>query len=456
MIRAAAALVLSAFVAASAPYPVLAQTENERPSREAAPADGPAADLILEAGRLLAAGHAEEAWGMLQAREPEFVGDPDFDYALGLAAVDSGRPGQAIFAFERVLLTRPDFLPARAEIARAYFMNREQENARREFNIVSGQEIPEAARRTIGRYIDAIQQASEAAQPRIEWRTEFETGYDSNVNFGSASGQWVLADGTAVTPLAASRPRTSSVLGAAISLNASGPVTDDLEWVVGGRAALRSYPSVQEFNQQQFDLSGGLTLRRGCHRYTALALVQHLRLDGDAYRNAAGGALQWQCEVNPRTLIGASLQSFELDFPGAGLRNAQRNTVGLNAARLLEGAGQPILLGSLAIGKEASKRGMDVLSHDFVTLRAGIVAQIAPQWRASANVSWERRQFGAAEPIFGVVREDRQTELRIEFERNIDNRTAVVPQIVHTRNRSTLSPNDFRRTQIGVQLRHRF
>jgi hypothetical protein len=415
-----------------------------------------ATGLIQEAGRLLAAGNAEEAWRMLQAREPEFVGDPDFDYALGLAAVDSGRPGQAIFALERVLLSRPEFLPARAEIARAYFLNREPENARREFAIVSRQEIPEAARRTIARYLDAVRQAGRAAQPLIEWRAELETGYDSNVNFGSASEHWVLADGTAVTPLPVSRPRTSTVQAAALGFNASGPLAGELEWIVGARAALRSYPSVSEFDQQQFDLSGGLTMRKDCHRYTALALVQHLRLDGDAYRNASGGALQWQCELNPRTLIGASLQSFELDFPGARLRDARRNTIGLNVARLLEGAGQPILLGSMAIGKEASKRGLDILSYNFASLRAGIVARIAPQWRALANLSWERRSFGAAEPIFGVVREDRQTELRLEFERRINERTALVPQIVHTRNRSTLSPNDFRRTQIGVQLRYRF
>ncbi|MFP5406441.1 MAG: hypothetical protein ACLGHY_08935, partial [Gammaproteobacteria bacterium] len=113
-------------------------------------------------------------------------------------------------------------------------------------------------------------------------------------------------------------------------------------------------------------------------------------------------------------------------------------------------------IGSAAVGKEASRRGMDNLSYDFASLRAGVVARVAPDWRASINLSWERRNFGAAEPIFGVVREDRQTELRIEFERRIDERTAIAPQIVHTNNRSTLSPNDFRRTQIGVQLRHRF
>jgi len=423
-----------------------------------------AAGPIMEAERLLAAGQADEAWTMLEARAVEFAGNPDFDYLLGLAALDSGRPGQAIFALERVLMVRPDFLPARAEIARAYFMANERENARREFTAVADRQIPEAARRTIGRYLDAIDSAEAAARPQLTALVELEAGYDSNVNFGSASGQWVLGDGTAVKPLPVSLPRESSMVAAAVGLGASGPVAPSiagplsgrLDWNVSARASLRAYERVPSFNQQQFDLSGGLTLRSGCHRYTVAALMQHLQLDGDAYRNATGGLLQWQCETDPRTLVGAALQSYRLDYPGSAAREARRNSIGLNAGRILDLAARPILLGSVALGEERSQAGFDNISYDFVSMRAALVASIAPQWRGSASLAWEGRGFGGAEPIFGVVREDRQTEVRLEFERRVDNRTSVVPLIAYTRNRSTLSPNDFQRTQAGVQLRHRF
>ncbi len=442
------------------------------PCVQAQPAPGSAtqataaADPIGQAERLLAAGRAEEAWQMLEARAAELAGRPDFDYLLGLAALDSGRPGQAIFALERVLMARPDFLPARAEIARAYFMARETENARREFAAVAARRIPEAARQTIGRYLDAIERGDVAGTPRATARVELalDAGYDSNVNFGSASGQWVLADGTAVTPLAASLPRSSNTLGAALAAAASGPVSASLagplagklEWNLGARASLRRYDRVSDFDQEQFDVSGGLSLRNGCHRYTVAALLQHLRLDGQAYRNASGALLQWQCETDPRTLIGATLQSFRLDFPGAGLRDARRNAVGLNAARILDTASRPILIGSIAAGEETSRAGLDNLSHDFVSLRAGVVARLSADWRSTAVLAWETRDFDGVEPLFGTAREDRQIELRIEFERRVNNRTFVAPQIVHTRNRSTLSPNDFRRTEVGVQLRHRF
>lgn len=440
----------------------------QAPDAGAAPAPAttrtPLAELLGNARRQIDAGQAEAAWRALEARLDDYAGDPEFDYLLGLAALDSGHPGRAILALERVLIVRPDFLQARAEIARAYFVARERENARREFETVAAQRVPEPVRQVISRYLDAIQRIDEESRGKLTGVLEVELGYDSNVNFGSASGQWVLADGTAVTPLAASLPRSSNTLGAALAAAASGPVSASLagplagklEWNLGARASLRRYDRVSDFDQEQFDVSGGLSLRNGCHRYTVAALLQHLRLDGQAYRNASGALLQWQCETDPRTLIGATLQSFRLDFPGAGLRDARRNAVGLNAARILDTASRPILIGSIAAGEETSRAGLDNLSHDFVSLRAGVVARLSADWRSTAVLAWETRDFDGVEPLFGTAREDRQIELRIEFERRVNNRTFVAPQIVHTRNRSTLSPNDFRRTEVGVQLRHRF
>jgi len=471
MARAAAVLAITIGLLAGSPTAALAQVSGPSPAGapvqvDARAGDPSAVDPIRQAERLLAAGRAEEAWAILEPLVAELAGNPDFDYLLGLAALDSGRPGQAIFALERVLMARPDFLPARAEIARAYFMAREPENARREFAAVAARRIPDAARRTIGRYLDAIERGDRAAVVRAQSRLELQVdaGHDTNVNFGSASGQWLLGDGTAVTPLAASLPRSSNTVGAALAFGASGPVgasiagplAGRLEWNLAARASLRHYARVSDFDQQQFDLSAGLSLVDGCHRYTLAALLQHLRLDDAAYRNAAGALLQWQCETDPRTLVGASLQSYRLDYPGAEIRDARRNAIGLNAARILDTAARPIVIGSIAFGEEASRPGLDNLSHEFLSLRAGLVARLSPEWRSSTVLSWEKRDFGAAEPLFGVVREDRQTELRIEFERRVNDRTSIVPQLVHTRNRSTLSPNDFRRTQAGVQLRHRF
>ncbi|RPH60942.1 MAG: hypothetical protein EHM83_13735, partial [Burkholderiales bacterium] len=172
----ARSLVLAALVAATpASAPAQLQAPLELPPREAVQADPAAASrgapgaplsrLLAEARRLIATGQADSAFGALDARVADYAGDPEFDYLLGLSALDSGRPGQAVMALERVLMVRPDFLQARAEIARAYFAIRERENARREFETVAAQRIPDEARRVIGRYLDAIRRIDDAGRP---------------------------------------------------------------------------------------------------------------------------------------------------------------------------------------------------------------------------------------------------------------------------------------------------
>ena len=54
--------------------------------------------------------------------EADRAGEPDFDFVLGMAAIDSGRIAEAIFALQRVVDTQPENGPARAELGRALML----------------------------------------------------------------------------------------------------------------------------------------------------------------------------------------------------------------------------------------------------------------------------------------------------------------------------------------------
>ncbi|HEY0878929.1 MAG TPA: tetratricopeptide repeat protein [Zeimonas sp.] len=419
-------------------------------------APGTLAELLRVAQQWIGAGEAERAWQALEPRVGDYGGDPEFDYLLGLAALDSGRPGRAVLALERVLIVRPDFLQARAELARAYFALREHENARREFEAVSARAIPEEVRRVIGRYLDAIRSLERRGEPRFVAWAEIESGYDSNANFGSASGRWVLADGTAVVPLAVSRPRESAAIGAALAADWTVPIGGAWQWTVGGRAATRRYPSAHTLDQDQFDLNSGFAFRRGCHRIDMLIQAQHLELGGAGFRDAAGALVQWQCDLDRRTRVGVYGQHFEFDFPHESSRDARRSGLGLTLARVLDGPTRPIVLASVSGGRERSRRGFGNLSYDYRALRAAYSRALGGQWRGFASLSWETREFDAIEPFFGVVRHDRQADLRVGAERALSAKWTVAPEITWTRSRSNVAPNDFRRTQAGVLLRYRF
>src|SRR4030081_3534524 len=82
---------------------------------------GAFADALTDRARALLAGKdAKGAYTLLLPQEAQRAGDPEYDYLLGVAALDSGQYERAVFALERVLGVQPDNHVARAEIARAY------------------------------------------------------------------------------------------------------------------------------------------------------------------------------------------------------------------------------------------------------------------------------------------------------------------------------------------------
>lgn len=426
------------------------------PPRQPAAAPAALGELLSSARRLMAGGDASAAYALLEPQTRWYAGAPEFDHLLGEAAMDAGRPGQAVLAFERVLAADPGHLQARAELARALLATRETEAARREFEAVAAQRIPPEVRTIIDRYLAAIAVADQAGRTSFHGRAELGAGWDSNVTLGSIGSQWLLAGGASVVPEASSRPRSTALIAWGAGLDWQGPIGGGWQWTVGAQAMGRSNASAHTLDQTYFDLSGGLRYRTGCHGFDMLAQLQHLRADRSAFRNAAGAIAQWRCDLDARTQVGLYLQHFEFSFPDQPVRDARRQVAGATAAHALEGDGAPLLVASIYAGRERPDADLPQLEHDILGLRGVFSIGVSPRVRAWAAVAWEARDFAGPEPLFDAVREDRQTEVELGASIAVNRSWVVKPRLVHIRNASSLAPNDFRRTQALVSAQYSF
>lgn len=417
---------------------------------------GTLARLIIESRDQIDRGEAEAAYAALAAQLGLYAGDPEFDYLLGIAALDTGRAGEALLALERVLLVQPDHLQARAELGRAYLATGEYENARAAFRDVAARDIPPEARRLVGRYLDEIARLEARQRIAITGLIGLEFGYDSNANVGSSSDEWILGNGTPVIPLPVSLPKRSMVFGIDGAISISGPMDGRWRWITGVRSSTRRFPSADTLDQVQVDLSAGVTRRQECHQLTVLGQHQDLRLDGDALRRVNGLVAHWQCNPNRRSSFGAWFQVASLKFPGQSVRDATRRTIGLSAARALQAPTDALLTGAIHFGDERADPAWPNLAHRFVGARVSLNTPLAANWRGEIALHWESRHFDGPEPLFARTRHDRQTELRIGAERWLDKGWAVQPELSLVRNSSTLAPNDFRRGQFTVRATYRF
>src|SRR3972149_1631254 len=114
--------------------------------------------LTDQAKKLLQDRRAKDAYTLLMPLQSKRAGEVEYDYLLGVAALDAGDAQQAVFALERVLAVNPNYLQARAEIARSYFVLGEKENARREFRTVrESRDLPDDAKQAVDRFLSALE-----------------------------------------------------------------------------------------------------------------------------------------------------------------------------------------------------------------------------------------------------------------------------------------------------------
>lgn len=135
-----------------------------QPSPKARAAIDPLEKPLRDAEMLLQNGRVEAGYALLAALEKERAGEVRFDYLLGIAALDSNRPDQAVAALLRVLAAKPDYTGARLELARSYYQLGDLPRAKIEFETGLAQNPSEAAQVAIRKYLEIIHARSVAAQ----------------------------------------------------------------------------------------------------------------------------------------------------------------------------------------------------------------------------------------------------------------------------------------------------
>jgi tetratricopeptide (TPR) repeat protein len=154
-------------------------------------------DLKSQVGSLIQAGNKDQALAALLANENQLSGQPDFDYALGVMALDLGQAGFAQSALERVVLMNPNHAGAWMDLAIASYQLGEFERAQQIITHIEQNFNPTAALKL---QLSQVKRKI-SYQPLVQgWRgaVSLSYGYDSNVNSGLSDGSFYLSLGAGV------------------------------------------------------------------------------------------------------------------------------------------------------------------------------------------------------------------------------------------------------------------
>ena len=412
-------------------------------------------DPVRNALALHVAGKADAAYAMLAPLEKARAGDPDYDYAHGLAAADSGRHGQAIIALQRVLAVQPSNGPARAEIARVYALAGDVDTARTEFDtVVSDPSVPDPVRQRLDRLIRGYDRQIAGGGDDISGYLDAEGGYDSNINAATGLNAITLPVFAFLGPatLSGNATRQGDGFGqvqAGLSIG-----TGLSRQTRGFVSALGSYR--ENFGSRSFD-QATVTATTGISHTTASRNViavsgqaQFFQLGGEGFRNSYGVTGQFTRRLAGNRALFLSAQYFRLDFRQDDLRDADRFAASLGFAG-------KFVIATLGGGRERTVRAAARhQSFGFVTAALAAEVPVGPRTAIVAAASIEHRDYDSRDPLFLEGRRDTQADATLGLRFAVAKGLSVRPRITYTRNFSNLGLYDYGRFSAAVGARAEF
>lgn len=331
-----AALVMPALALVAASFPAFAQAPVDR------------------AREMLRAGNAKDAYEELVRLQPQLSGQAEFDYLLGVAALDTGHTEEAIIAFERVLALIPNHAGAQMDLARAYYAVGSYDLAEAAFLKLRNASPPPAAQQAISRYLEAIQARKRQTQAGWSGHGELGLGWDSNItavpsNFGAAAQQaFNLVD---IQPTGNAVKRHAPFGQGALGLDYSRPLSAGWSAFAGGELRGRAYRHESDFNIAQGELHAGGALNSGANQYRITASYFDFRQEGEAPgdpqptndRRMGGLGFDFRHALTPKTQLGASLQVNRVRFPDNRVEDFDQVYASASWLQSFERQGVPLL-----------------------------------------------------------------------------------------------------------------
>jgi tetratricopeptide (TPR) repeat protein len=312
------------------------------------------AQALERARALLASGNAKQAYTELEPLQATLSGKPEFDYLLGVAALDSGRIDEAIIAFERVLALVPNHAGAQMDLARAYYAAGSFDLAEAAFVKLRESSPPPAAQAAIVRYLDAIRARRNQAQAGWTSYGELGLGYDSNLtgvptDFGAAAQQSFNLIGIEAT--GNSVKRDAPFMQGAVGTEYSRPLAGGWSLFAGGDLRGRAYRHESDFNSVAGDLRAGGAHSDGPNQLRFMGSFLEYRQEGDAPgepkatndRRMGGAAFDWRRALDSKTQVGIGLQWNAVRFPTNDVEDFNQVFLSVSWLQSFERKGVPLL-----------------------------------------------------------------------------------------------------------------
>ena len=416
------------------------------------------ADVVARAEALVRAGRYAEAYQLLEPLEDKLAGDVKYDYLLGRSALETGRPSQASFIYERILAVEPNFVGVRLEMGRAYLALGDYARAKLEFEtVLRFAELPPDLREQARIYNRAAEDRLAGKATVFRGYVEYGYGYDSNPQ-----------SATSVTPITAANGFTIFLDPTALersdhyhNLSLGGEVIHGLseQWQLyaGGDARLRSYRTIDTADYGQLDGRLGVGYSSGPHLARFGITGGRYFLDYDTVRDNAGFTADYRRAIDTRHQVTLNLLGTAYRYVPETLRVNDYDLYqaslgwlgGINDGRGLVGVA---VLG----GREKAPAGRLDGDKPFWGGRLTFQHTLTERTGIFVLAGAQKGKYKETNPLFGETRVDTLYDVVGGLSWAFARGWSLRPQFIYLKNKSNLSLFEYDRTDASLNLRLEF
>lgn len=397
-----------------------------------------------------------EAYALAKQMAKENAGTPDFDLLYAIAALNTNHPGEASFAFDRVLLVRPTDLRARFGFAQANFELKDNASAKKNFTEFLNQHPPSDLRLSAQDYLDKISEAEKKALTKTIAFARVEGGYDTNSNIAPAANFSTLPTGQLLPVLPSARPTPTAYNNIAVGLGMSRKVGNNKTFYfnLSDFQRINYAYKARRFNFGLGRAVAGFIATKGPWRFNFPLEFQMFSYGQSIFQNIYANGVEISRPFG-NSVLGVFVQSQFLSYPQRRVRNGHLFLEAVDW--LYRPRSLPLEFSTHLYA--ADGEAIDPISNYLANSYMG--GQLLVRWNRFANVrpyasiNYQHIYFKGRHPTFSTIRGDDFVNFVAGLEWRLTRYWYLTPTYSYARNFSNIPLNQTRRNlyQVGLEYR---
>lgn len=413
------------------------------------------ADVADEIKVLIEQGKAKDAYE-LGLKHQDQLGEPRFDYAFGVAAIDSGRVSLGVLSLERVLLANPGDDLVRLELARGYFNLGEYQRAKDEFLEVKSHKPPAGVVSTIDIYLDLISGKEKKQRINGTLFAEVGVGYNTNVNAATSVNSIISPIYGPIELVGTSKPQPSpfSYLSAGGNINI--PLATGITSFTSISTSSQRYSQVDGYDLGVSNALTGVKFDDDVNIVRIAGFGTIAKQDQVPVPNALGGGAQYERVLNARNSVSISGSSNQLNYQSEySVYNSSLNT-GTLGYRLgfPSVAWAPVLQFNANFAQQTNTQNRPDLSRKIAGGAVTLFALPSNKWAVNVNVGYTKSNYEGQDLIYLAYRQDGLWSGNAALEYKLSKQWSTRAELTYFNNQSNLNLYSFQQATGALKLRY--